>query len=508
MGTENINNRRILKNTLFLYVRMLITLLVSLYTSRVTLAILGIDNYGIYNVVGGVIVMFSFISIALNSATQRFLSVELGKNDIVGYKDVFNTSLRIYIYLSIAIIIIGEIIGPWFISTKMNIPNERLNAAIWVFHFSILTFIINLLKTPFNASIIAHEHMSFYAYISIADAVFKLVIVFFLALLSFDKLILYAFLVAMVTLLLFLWSLIYCRKHFEGCRFSKNYNHNFFKKIFSFSGWSLFGGAAIISANQGVIIIINIFCGVVANAGYGIGSQVSGTINQFVSNFQTAFNPQIVKGFSDKGEKYLELIYRASKISFYLLLILSLPILAKIDFLLDIWLETVTPYSSEFCKYMILSMLIDTLSAPLFMVVQATGNIKFYQIIVSIIISFICILSYGVLYLGFSPVYTALIRSIVSLALLIFRIRYVLPILGISFNTYLQNVLRYIIQVTVIAIGILYLSHYFNETNIVFQFIGIFVLIILTGITIFICGLNTYEKTSLIALAKNKLHIG
>ena len=389
----------------------------------------------------------------------------------------------------------------------MNIPYERLDAAIGVFHFSILTFIINLIKTPFNASIIAHEHMSFYAYISIADSVLKLVIVFYLTILSFDKLILYAFLVSMVTLLLFLWSLIYCRKHFEGCRFSKNYSHNFFKNIFSFSGWSLFGGLANISANQGVNIIINIFCGVVANAGYGIGSQVSGIINQFVANFQTAFNPQIIKGFPNKGDKYIELIYRVSKISFYLLLILSLPILAKIDFLLDIWLETVPPYSSEFCKFMLLSMLIETLSAPLFMVVQATGNIKFYQIIVSIIISFNCILSYGVLYLGFSPVYTALIKSIVSLILLIFRIRYVLPILGISFIAYLKNVLRYVFQVSIIAIVILYLSSFSNETSIFYHFIEIFVLIMLTGISIFFGGLNTYERISLITLAKNKLHI-
>lgn len=465
MATEShINNKRIFKNTLFLYIRMFIIMLVGLFTSRVTLSVLGVDDYGIYNVVGGIVVLFSFLSAALNSATQRFLSVELGKGNINGYKSVFNSSIKIYLIISLIIVVAAETIGLWFLNYKMSFPEGRLVAANWVYQFSILSFIINMLKTPFNASIIANEHMSFYTYTSIVETILKLLVVYLLYIGSFDKLILYSFLITTVIVIIFLWYIFYCLKHFEGCKFSRYYDKNLYKQIFSFSGWSLLGSLAVVGTNQGINILLNIFNGVAVNASMGIGNQVASMVNQFTTNFQVAFNPQLTKGYANKNHEYMELVYRASRISFFLLFLISMPFFIKAEFILDLWLEEVPAYTSVFCKFILLSMLVETLSAPLYMVVQASGNIKKYQMMVSLLLSLNFILSYVFLSLRISPTIVVIIRCVVSFALLSYRVTFVTKLLEIPFTAYFKNVIIRVLFASVSCYAICALIQYNGES--------------------------------------------
>ena len=293
------NNQRIAKNTLLLYFRMLITLVVSLYTSRVVLNTLGVDDYGIYNVVGGIIVILGFLNSAMAGATQRFLNVELGRNDFEQLRKVFCTSLVIHALVAGVILVIAETIGLWYLNSCMNIAEERMVAANWVYQFSVATFMVNILSVPYNATIIAHEKMSAFAYISILEVVLKLVIVYLLVLTPFDKLIFYAFLIFMVGVVLRLIYGIYCKRHFEECTINNfKLDKPMMKEMLSFSSWTIFGNLGFIAHTEGIALVINYFFGVAVNAASGIANQVNGVVKNFVYNFLTALNPQVVKTYA------------------------------------------------------------------------------------------------------------------------------------------------------------------------------------------------------------------
>ena len=314
------NNKRIAKNTMFLYVRMLLIMGVNLYTSRIVLQTLGVEDFGIYNVVGSIVVAFSFISGPLGSATQRYYNFELGRDDKAGLNLVFNHSVLIYALLSILIFIVIEIGGFWFIKNKMLLPNERLDVALFAFHFSVFAFVVSLFKTPFESLIIAHEKMSYYAYVSIVEVVLNLLNAYSLSFFSLDKLKLYAINRFLIIAIVFACVFIYTRRKFVYVYFVRIWNKNVFKSLLSFSGWSLFGSVASMSANQGLNILLNVFFGVIVNAAMGIASQVNGAVNQFVSNFQVAFRPQIVKLYaSGQLDQLRSLIMNTSKYSFLLL---------------------------------------------------------------------------------------------------------------------------------------------------------------------------------------------
>ena len=302
----------------------------------------------------------------------------------------------------------------------MTIPDNKLYEANWVFQLSILTFILGLLRTPYNAAIIAHERMSFYAFVSIIEVILKLLIVYLLIYLSSNKLIMYALLVACVVFLINIFYVVYCFTNFKECRFRYCWDYNTFKKLLSFSGWSMFGSLATVSSNQGVNIVMNLFYGVTINAAMGISHQVAQAVNQFITNFQIAFNPQITKSYASGNFSYLNsLIEHSAKLSFFIMMVLSIPLILGMDLILNIWLDTVPPYTSIFCKLTIISYLIDTLSAPLYMTVQATGKIKKYQMCVSSIFLLNIVLSYILFKIGLSPEYALYVKIFISITLLI-----------------------------------------------------------------------------------------
>ena len=320
MATTSANNKRIAKNTLLLYVRTLFVMVVSLYTSRVVLNTLGVSDYGIYNVVGGVVTMFGFINSSMTSATQRYITFALGKGDMTQLQKVFCTALQIHVFISVLIIVLGETVGLWFMYTQMQIPESRMDAAFWVLQCSIISTAIMIISVPYNADIIAHEKMSAFAYISILEVVLKLAVVFLLLVFSYDKLILYAFLILMVQLLIRFCYSYYCNRHFEESKYHHVWDKTLFKEMTGFAGWSMFGNLSGVLFGQGLNMLLNVFFGPVVNAARAVSVQVQGAIQQFVGNFQMALNPQITKTYATgKMDDMHKLMYRSARFSFYLL---------------------------------------------------------------------------------------------------------------------------------------------------------------------------------------------
>lgn len=386
MTDKAANNKRIAKNTLLLYFRMIILMLVSLYTSRVVLDALGEADYGIYNVVGGLVAMFSVLSGSLSSSISRYITYELGTGNLERLKKVFCTSVNIQILLALLIFLLCEVIGVWFLNEKMNIPTDRLTAANVVLHCSILTFMVNLISIPYNATIIAHEKMNVFAYISILEAGLKLMIAYFIYVSSTDKLVIYASMMLGVSIILRLVYSAYCNQHFIEARYRFVLDRSLLKEMFSFAGWNFFGNTAYLLNTQGVNMLINIFFGVTTNAARAIAVQVDGAVTQFVNNFTTAINPQITKSYASTDYNYLyKLICRGTKYSFFIMYIFIVPIMLEADTLLNIWLKKVPEDATIFLRLVLLSSLATVLGNSMFTAIMATGKIKRYQITVTLI---------------------------------------------------------------------------------------------------------------------------
>lgn len=490
------NNSRIAKNTIALYARTILTMLVSLYTSRVVLQELGESDFGIYNVVGGLVVLFSFLQGAMATATQRFLNIELGKNDIEAFNKIFSLSIITHVIIALVVFFLAETIGLWFFETQMNIPEARRHAAQWVYQLSILTCIINILRIPHNASIIANEKMGFYAYVGIFEAVLKLTIVYLLVLSPSDKLISYSILITIVAIIINIIYWIFCRKKLEGCRFIPVWDKNTFKELIGFSGWSLFGSIANVSASQGVNILLNIFCGVIVNASMGIANQVMHAVNTFVTNFQTAFVPQIMKSYAANDTSYfLSLINKTSRYSYLLLFLIGLPIIICCEPILNIWLVEIPDFSVQFTQLMICFCLIDALSGPLWYSVQATGKIRNYQICVSSIIFINLPLSYILLKFGLSPIYTLVCRVGINLITHIYRIFYLHHKINLNIKKYCIEVMLRISLTTVIALPIpLFLFKFINPTSFIHILIYVILVVMQTICIIYFVGIDKQEK--------------
>ena len=430
---------------------MLFMMAVSLYTSRVVLNALGVEDFGIYNVVGGVVAMFSMLSGSLSAAITRFITYELGKDNQENLKKIFSSSVTIQMGLAILIIVVAEAIGIWFLNVKMNIPDSRMQAANWVFQFSILTFAINLISVPYNASIIAHERMSAFAYISILEAIGKLVIAFLIVISPIDKLIFYAILMCSVALIVRLTYGAYCKRHFKECAYHFIFDKELLKR-FSFAGWNFIGASAGILRDQGVNVIINLFCGPIVNAARGIAIQVNNAVQGFVSNFMTALNPQIIKSYAAQDKNYLKsLLFRGSRYSFFLLYILSLPIIIETDTILTLWLGHIPEHALIFVRLMLFLALTDAISYPLITAILATGDIKRYSLLAGGFNLLNFPLSYLFLYLGNPPECTVIIAIIISVGCLVIRLIILNEKLGISFNQYLKKVLLNVIITGIIS---------------------------------------------------------
>lgn len=378
------NNKRIAKNTLLLYFRTFLLMVITLYTSRVILATLGVDDYGIYNVVGGFVSMFAVISGALSSSISRFITFELGHGDKVKLSKIFSTSVNIQIGIGLLILILGETVGIWFLNTQMNIPVERMGAANWVLQCSLISFIISLISVPYNAAIIAHEKMKAFAYVSILEAVLKLAIVYLLVVSDVDKLILYAILHVVVALFIRLIYGLYCNRNFTECHYHFVYDKSLLKEMTGFAGWSFLTNGAYILNTQGINVLINLFFGVAINAARGIATQVDAAIMQFVNNFTTAINPQIIKSYAagDK-ESMFKLICRGAKFSYFLLLLFAIPFVCEADIILSLWLEDVPAHTSTFLRLSVLASMMNILGNTQWTACQATGKIRNYTLIIT-----------------------------------------------------------------------------------------------------------------------------
>lgn len=457
--------KRIMKNTVMLYIRMAVIMIVSLYMSRVVLDVLGEQDYGIYNVVGSVVVSLTFIQNALISATQRFLSYELGKNNGGGVNIIFSMAMNIHVLFTMVIVIVMETVGIWFVNNVLNIPEARMFAANVVFQFSIATFCINMLRIPYNAVIFSHERMNVYAIMSIAEAVLKLALVFILVYLGNDKLIIYAVLIFIITLIINIMYVIYCKEHFsEVCHYKLYRDKDLFKKMTSFLGWNMVGGVTSIAITEGPNYFINVYLGVTVNAALGLAKQVSSAVYQFTSNFQSAFNPQIVKAYAMDDKYYLfELINKTSQMSYYLLFLIAFPVILCADVLFDIWLVNVPKYAVEFCVLILISQLISALSSPLWMVVHATGNIKNYQITLSIINLLILPIAWIVLSLGFSPVYIIMAQVAINILIFAYRLWYLHGHIEFDLCSYSKSVLLKSLILTMLIVPVPVLTRIFID---------------------------------------------
>ena len=491
------NNKLIAKNTLMLYIRMFFTMIISLYTSRVVLRTLGEVDFGLFNVVGGIIVMFTFLNSAMTVTTQRYLNYYLGKDDSSKLQDVFNTSRLIHVFLAILIFLLAETIGLYFLWNKMNIPEERFVASMWVYQCSIIVTCLTIINVPYRASIISHEKMSAFAYISILEVVFKLLIVYLLLLSDIDKLILYAILMAIVHLTIVLIYKIYSYKKFTETKYKVVRDFHLFKEMFSFAGWSIFGNLSVVLYTQGINILLNIFFGPAVNAARGIAVQAEAAVKHFYVNFQTALNPQITKYYATEDSKnMITLILRSCRFSFFLTFLVALPLFIEAPLVLQLWLGegNVPNYTISFLRIVLIIATIESINGPLITAASATGRIKKYQAIVGGIQLLIVPIAYIVLKLGGDPNSVFIVYLIISLIALITRVLLLRNLVGLVFTTFLREVSLPVLLVSLLAPVAPILLHHFSASNYLTLVLNILLSVIAVSIISFFILFTPNER--------------
>lgn len=507
MSNNNVNNsKKLAKNTIFLYIRLLFSMLVSLYTSRIILQYLGVEDYGIYNVVGGVVAMFTLVSGTLSSSISRNLTYTLGKGDYERLNRTFTTSVNVQCLLIIIILLLAEPIGIWFLNNKLVIPDSRMYAANWVLQFSILTFCINLFSVPYNATIISHEKMDAFAFIGVLEVFLKLGVVFLLNIGNIDKLINYAFLLCCVSLLIQTIYFAYCKRNFDECTYHFCYDRRIMRDVLGFAGWNFLGSAAGILKNQGLNILLNLFFGPTVNAARAIATQVNTAIVGFVSNFMTALMPQITKAYAQGNLDYVvQCIYRGSKFSYFLLFFLSLPVMVETEGILRVWLINVPDSTVNFVRYIILLSLADTLSRTTINANNATGDIKRYQITMGLFNLMILPCCYFGLKLGIDAASTELISVAFMLISIFPRIHFVKKHIPIRYNIFIRNVIQPVFLVSFVA----YTASYFIlgslQKDFVTMLVSIVICFFIAGITIYVIGMTKEERSFIIQIISTKL---
>ena len=495
MTTISESNKRIAKNTLILYVRMFLMMLVGLYTSRVNLAALGVDNFGVYNVVGGFVAMFSVISTSLSGAISRFITYELGRGGGDKLKTMFSTSVNIMAGLSLLIVIIAELLGPWFIDTQLDIPAGREIAAQWVFQFSILNFVVGLISVPYNAAIVAHERMSAFAYISIFEALGKLAVALLIPYSPIDKLIFFAGLLCSISLIIRFIYGYYCKRHFAECTYTFTFDKSVIKQMGGFAGWNFFNSTAYIFNNQGVNMLLNMFFGVAVNAARGIAVSVDNIVNQFVGNFMTAINPQITKSYAsgDFGRMH-KLVCRGAKFSYYCMFLLALPIILGAEQILNLWLVDVPKYTVQFVQLILLTSLCDCIGRTGYTACMATGRLKKY----SLVITSVAILEFPLVWVAFSlgatPLYAYYIYVFVKIAALIARMFLMEELIHLKATMYVTLVFLPIILTTLIALVVPLLLNLVMEPSLI-RLVVVFVVSVLSvGLSALYLGMTVSER--------------
>ena len=506
MDRKSSQTRRIARNTLMLYVRMLVLMLVGLYTSRVVLDALGENDFGIYDVVGGVVAMFTIISGSLNSAISRFITFELGKTDGQRLNKVYSTAVLIQLVIAAVVVSVAEPVGLWFISNEMTIDPSRIPAARTVLHFSLASFVINMMSVPQMASITAHEKMSAYAYIGLLDGFLRLGAAVLISRSSSDRLVLYAALMTMTVLLVRMAYGLYCRRYFPECRFRMVRDLSLVREMFSFAGWNFIGVSAGVLRDQGGKILINIFTGPAVNAARGVALQLSGAVQGFVTNFMTAVNPQITKSYAAGDREYMYfLISKSSRMSYYLLFVLALPVLFNTGYLLDLWLKDVPSHSELFVQLFLVFTLSESLSNPLITAQLATGNIRNYQLVVGGLQLLNIPLSYVFLKLGAVPEVTVMVAVAISQICLFARLFMLRGMIGLPAGDFLKKVYLNVIAVSAAALVVpLAADPALPDTFSGFA-ASVTICVCSAGLSVMFIGLRASERRELASMLKDWL---
>lgn len=493
MSSED--NKRIAKNTLFLYMRMFLTIVVNLYTVRVIWQVLGVDDYGIYNVVGGIVMMFSFLNNAMVASSQRFISFELGRKDEHRLNKVFCISLTVHFMLAVVVLVLAESIGLWFLNNKLNIPAERMYAANWVYQCSIIAFLVTIVSVPYNACIVAHEHMKIYGYLGVLEVLLKLVIVFLLIFIGGDKLIVYSILVLAVAVLMRMLYQIYCHRHFNECHFHRISDGHLMRDMFSFAGWSFMGNLGFSVRDQGINIILNLFFNVAVNAAKGVAGQIGGTINGFAANFQMALNPQITKRYaSGDTEGMMNLVFQGCKYSVLLMTFIIVPLIVAAEQILTLWLGEVTPYTAGFLQLTLCLVLVESIVNPITTALQATGHIRNFQIIISIIMLMSLPLAWFWLKLDADPYIVMIVCIIMSVIGVIARLMLLHELVSYSYRKYFTEVILKIIPVVAISAPLSWWIYTLFPQNLASLILWGVLSCCLTGVIIFAFALKNSER--------------
>lgn len=479
-----------------LYIRMMFSMLVSLYTSRVVLNTLGVEDFGIYNVVSGIIMMFVFINGAMANGTMRFITYELGRGDKVKLSKVFNSALITHIILALFVLLLAETIGLWFLNSKMNISHEKMYAANWVYQFSVFSAVISMTQVPFTSLIMGHERMKVYANVGILEVVLRLIIVYLLVLVPFNKLILYSFLVTVTSFVIASIYRLYCIKEFEESKFHFYLDKEMLVEMSSFAGWNLLGAAANTGTKQGVNVILNIVFGTTVNAAFGVAGQVNGAIALFGQNFMTAMKPQIVKSYASGNKEYFQqLLQRGSKFTFFLLLYLCIPLIVEMEFVLKIWLKNYPDYSVQFSKLILIYSLIYCFNDIFFLASQASGKIKSFQIITGIFTLLYLPVIYFIIKVSNNPTLSFWVM-ICGTSLLIpvgmYLTKRVIPFFNIK--TYIYKALFPSIMIFFISFFLISIISKYWESNFLNLLLLIFISIIVISTLIFSIGLDSSER--------------
>lgn len=501
------DNKRIAKNTIYLYIRTFVSMVVALYTSQKILEALGVESFGIFNVVGGIISLMSFINNSMSVATQRYLTYELGKGTEGNFNKVFNIAVYIHAIIAVIVLIAAETVGVWFVNTQLNIPEAQMESANWVFQATILTTILGILQTPYNAAIVSHEHMHIYAYVGLGETFARLFIVLGLSYYPYDKLAIWGFALSAIQLCTSLLYRFYCIKKFDNCNLRRNtWDLPLAKSMLGFTGWNMFGTIAWTLKDQGASVLLNIFGGPIVNAARGVSGQVTGAIKGLVGGFQSAVNPQLTKTYAANDlAATCNLLYKSSKFSYFLLLIISIPVLLEINFLLNVWLVEVPPHAALFTRIVIMEAVFDSLAGPMVTSLMATGRIKWYQIVVGSILLLNIPIAYILLKLGY-PIATPFF---VSMAFMFLgnasRLLFCHNMLGLSIRNYISMVILPITIVSVLA----FIVPYFIVSVMTEGWLRLLTCsassVVFGVAAIFCCGFTTSERSFIINLLRNKL---
>lgn len=486
---------------------MFILMAISLYTSRIILQVLGVEDFGIYNVVGGIISMMGVVNTAMSVSAQRYLTFELGKNDFQRLKQVFSVCVTIYFLLSLLFLVLAETVGLWFLNNKLIIPEDRIVTANWVYQFSIFAAIFALMTNPYNAVIISREKMGVYAYLSIFESVMKLTVVFLLLAISFDRLKTYGALMLMVQILTSAFYIIYCNINYKESVYKFYWERSLFSNLVAYTGWNLFGAFSGVAKGQGLNILLNMFFGTAVNAARGLAYQVNNAISHFFTNFYIAVRPQITKYYAQGDQdNMLKLVFRSSKMSFFLILLVSLPIMIEAPYIIQLWLGQTPEYVVPFMRVIIVISAIDAMAQPLMTTAHATGKIALYQSVVGTMTMLNIPISYVFLSLGFGPIVVFRISLVISLVNLFLRLWIVKRLVNFPVSDYVMNVFAKCFLIAVLSSVVPLLIHeYSQQSTLSFLMVVLFSLLSATTM-IWLIGLTANERTGLLMLAKNKLN--